>query len=159
MAEFGFCFFIRKHENKNKMQTRFTFKLLWRRDSWIHSSIKTKIFILALKRKKNDYFANYFSVNSLILQGIIGVNRAVIHEENDKGVTRYRLLVEGDNLRDVIATPGVLGKKCKSNNTYQVYTTLGIEAARYLKNYKTVLIGRLSSKLVQPLELKSFQLF
>ncbi|KAK7603430.1 hypothetical protein V9T40_003429 [Parthenolecanium corni] len=70
------------------------------------------------------------ALRKVVIQGIIGVNRAVIHEENDKGVTRYRLLVEGDNLRDVIATPGVLGKKCKSNNTYQVYTTLGIEAAR-----------------------------
>lgn len=67
---------------------------------------------------------------SLILQGIIGVNRAVIHEESVKGVTHYKLLVEGDNLRDVIATPGVLGKQCTSNNTYQVFTTLGIEAAR-----------------------------
>lgn len=65
------------------------------------------------------------------LKGVIGVNRAVIHEESVKGVTHYKLLVEGDNLRDVIATPGVAGKKCTSNNTYQVFTTLGIEAARY----------------------------
>lgn len=54
-----------------------------------------------------------------------------------KGITRYKLLVEGDNLRDVIATPGVKGKSCTSNNTYQVYTTLGIEAARLvLRSYK-----------------------
>ncbi|XP_065214140.1 DNA-directed RNA polymerase III subunit RPC1 [Planococcus citri] len=70
------------------------------------------------------------ALQKVVIQGVIGVNRAVIHEESVKGVTKYKLLVEGDNLRDVIATPGVKGKLCTSNNTYQVYTTLGIEAAR-----------------------------
>lgn len=65
-----------------------------------------------------------------MFKGVIGVNRAVIHEESIKGVTHYKLLVEGDNLRDVIATPGVNGNLCTSNNTYQVFSTLGIEAAR-----------------------------
>lgn len=59
------------------------------------------------------------------------MNRAVIHEEDVGGVKKYKLLVEGDNLRDVIATRGVMGTKCSSNNTYQVFGTLGIEAARY----------------------------
>ena len=63
-------------------------------------------------------------------QGLPGVNRAVIHEDNSAGKTKYKLLVEGDNLKDVMATRGVNGKKCTSNNTYQVYATLGIEAAR-----------------------------
>lgn len=43
---------------------------------------------------------------------------------------RYKLLVEGDNLREVMATPGVIGKQCTSNNTFQVWNALGIEAAR-----------------------------
>jgi DNA-directed RNA polymerase III subunit RPC1 len=38
--------------------------------------------------------------------------------------------VEGDNLREVMATPGVKGTSTTSNNTYEVFTTLGIEAAR-----------------------------
>jgi DNA-directed RNA polymerase III subunit RPC1 len=38
--------------------------------------------------------------------------------------------VEGDNLREVMATPGVRGTNTTSNNTYEVFTTLGIEAAR-----------------------------
>lgn len=59
------------------------------------------------------------------------VNRAVIHEEDLGGKIRYKLLVEGDNMRDVMATRGVKGTECWSNNTYQVYLTLGIEAARY----------------------------
>merc|ERR1712083_922612 len=38
--------------------------------------------------------------------------------------------VEGDNLREILATPGVLGKQTTSNNTYEMFATLGIEAAR-----------------------------
>uniref|UniRef100_A0A069DY71 DNA-directed RNA polymerase subunit n=1 Tax=Panstrongylus megistus TaxID=65343 RepID=A0A069DY71_9HEMI len=66
----------------------------------------------------------------VVIKGVPMVNRAVIHEEDVGGVNRYKLLVEGDNLRDVMATRGVKGIKCTSNNTYQVFTTLGIEAAR-----------------------------
>ena len=38
--------------------------------------------------------------------------------------------MEGDNLREILATPGVLGKQTTSNNTYEMFATLGIEAAR-----------------------------
>lgn len=65
------------------------------------------------------------------MKGISAVSRAVIHEEDDGGgEVRYKLLVEGDNLREVMATPGVIGKRCTSNNTFQVWNALGIEAAR-----------------------------
>ena len=87
----------------------------------VSNYIRYNIYILVQYR---------WEFNRVPFQGVIGVNRAVIHEESVKGVTRYKLLVEGDNLRDVIATPGVKEKLCTSNNTYQVYTTLGIEAAR-----------------------------
>lgn len=58
------------------------------------------------------------------------MNRAVIHNDDSDGQTRYKLFVEGDNLREVMATPGVRGTNTTSNNTYEVFTTLGIEAAR-----------------------------
>jgi DNA-directed RNA polymerase III subunit RPC1 len=58
------------------------------------------------------------------------VNRAVIHNDDSGGQTRYKLFVEGDNLLEVMATPGVKGTSTTSNNTYEVFTTLGIEAAR-----------------------------
>ena len=38
--------------------------------------------------------------------------------------------MEGDNLREVLATKGVKASKTTSNNTYEVAATLGIEAAR-----------------------------
>ncbi|XP_021363401.1 DNA-directed RNA polymerase III subunit RPC1-like isoform X1 [Mizuhopecten yessoensis] len=65
----------------------------------------------------------------VMIKGIPSVTRAVIHI--DEGSTeQYKLLVEGDNLRAVIATPGVKGSHVSSNNTLEVEKTLGIEAAR-----------------------------
>ena len=51
-------------------------------------------------------------------------------DETKGGPTKYKLFVEGDNLREVLATPGVKGVATKSNNTLDVADTLGIEAAR-----------------------------
>ncbi len=71
-------------------------------------------------------------VVSVVIKGLPSVNRAIIHIDDSEGAdnTRYKLFVEGDNLREVLAAPGVMGKKTTSNNTYEVASTLGIEAAR-----------------------------
>uniref|UniRef100_A0A3P8RTB4 DNA-directed RNA polymerase subunit n=1 Tax=Amphiprion percula TaxID=161767 RepID=A0A3P8RTB4_AMPPE len=66
----------------------------------------------------------------VVVQGIPEVARAVIHIEEQSGKNKYKLLVEGDNLRAVMATHGVNGSRTTSNNTYEVERTLGIEAAR-----------------------------
>lgn len=69
----------------------------------------------------------------VLIKGDKTVNRAIIHveegktEEKDK---RYKLIVEGDNLRAVMGTLGVKGTGCTSNNIIEVEKTLGIEAAR-----------------------------
>lgn len=65
-----------------------------------------------------------------VCQGLPSVARAVIAVDESKGSARYKLFVEGDNLREVIATYGVRGVSTTSNNTHEVFTTLGIEAAR-----------------------------
>ncbi|KAJ8676229.1 hypothetical protein QAD02_012015 [Eretmocerus hayati] len=70
------------------------------------------------------------SIPNVIVKGIATVSRAVIHNDDSSGKTRYKLFVEGDNLRDVMATLGVKGNKTTSNNTMEVFRTLGIEAAR-----------------------------
>jgi DNA-directed RNA polymerase III subunit RPC1 len=69
---------------------------------------------------------------SIVIKGLPTVSRAIIHIDDSEGSakTKYKLFVEGDNLREVLATPGVLAKKTASNNTYEVSATLGIEAAR-----------------------------
>jgi len=68
----------------------------------------------------------------IVIKGLPTVSRAIISIDDSAGgkIPKYKLFVEGDNLREVLATPGVLGKKTTSNNTYEVANTLGIEAAR-----------------------------
>ena len=51
------------------------------------------------------------------MQGIPEVSRAVIHIDEQSGKEKYKLLVEGDNLRAVMATHGVKGTRTTSNNT------------------------------------------
>jgi DNA-directed RNA polymerase III subunit RPC1 len=70
------------------------------------------------------------SIPNVIVKGIASVSRAVIHNDDSSGKTRYKLFVEGDNMRDVMATIGIKGLKTTSNNTIEVFKTLGIEAAR-----------------------------
>lgn len=55
-----------------------------------------------------------------MVQGIPEVARAVIHIDEQSGKEKYKLLVEGDNLRAVMATHGVKGSHTTSNNTYEV---------------------------------------
>lgn len=43
-----------------------------------------------------------------------------MHNENLGGKTKFTLFVEGDNFREVMATPGIFGEKTKSNNTIEV---------------------------------------
>jgi len=69
-------------------------------------------------------------VPGVVVKGVPSVSRAVIHIDEKSGVTKYKLLVEGDNLRNVMATPGIKATHTTSNNTFEVEKTLGIEAAR-----------------------------
>lgn len=71
------------------------------------------------------------------------MNRAVIAKEEKGGETLYNLCVEGDNLREVIATYGILGTKTVSNNIMEVYHTLGIEAARFGDEFVVLIIMQL----------------
>merc|ERR1712059_163274 len=68
---------------------------------------------------------------AVIIKGLPTVSRAVMHlDEAKNGPKKYKLYVEGDNLREVIATTGVDWIHTTSNNTLEVANTLGIEAAR-----------------------------
>eukprot|EP00727_Mastigamoeba_balamuthi_P012494 m51a1_g7868 putative beta and beta-prime subunits of dna dependent rna-polymerase (1422) ;mRNA; f:275352-280573 len=63
----------------------------------------------------------------VVVGGIAGANRAVI---NDLGNGEYNLMIEGQELRRVMCTPGVLGEKTEINHIIVVEQVLGIEAAR-----------------------------
>ena len=83
--------------------------------------------------KVTDTSSDYFELQSivhalpdLLVQGIPGIGRAVISKEQE----RFKLLVEGYDLRAVMNTPGVNGAKTRSNHISDVERVLGIEAAR-----------------------------
>ena len=60
-------------------------------------------------------------IPNIVVKGLPSVSRAVIHNDDSSGKIRYKLFVEGDNMREVMATHGVLGKKTTSNNTIEVF--------------------------------------
>lgn len=68
------------------------------------------------------------SLADVTIKGIPGVKRAIIHK-NEKS-SNFELIIEGNELIGVMGTRGVDGSKVKSNNTIEVWKTLGIEAAR-----------------------------
>ncbi|XP_045213702.1 DNA-directed RNA polymerase III subunit RPC1-like isoform X1 [Mercenaria mercenaria] len=83
--------------------------------------------------KSSMYYTLQFwkkELSTVRIKGIPSVTRAVIHIDESKGDNTYKLLVEGDNLRNVMATQGVKGSHVTSNNTIESEKTLGIEAAR-----------------------------
>uniref|UniRef100_A0A8C2PGV5 DNA-directed RNA polymerase subunit n=1 Tax=Capra hircus TaxID=9925 RepID=A0A8C2PGV5_CAPHI len=93
--------------------------------------------VLCVTPRENSKSSMYYVLQFLkedlpkvVVQGIPEVSRAVIHIDEQSGKEKYKLLVEGDNLRAVMATHGVKGTRTTSNNTYEVEKTLGIEAAR-----------------------------
>ncbi|KAK3856179.1 hypothetical protein Pcinc_031683 [Petrolisthes cinctipes] len=95
--------------------------------------------IITVRPSRTKASAMYYQLQHLkqhlikvIIKGLPSVSRAVINQNDTApgGKPKYELLVEGNNLREVIATYGVDGTRCTSNNTYEVFTCLGIEAAR-----------------------------
>jgi len=89
----------------------------------------------SVSNKSTMYYQLQFlreKIPKVVIKGLPTVSRAIIHLEDGKAdaVKQYKLFVEGDNLREVIATYGVNGLKTTSNNTLEVANTLGIEAAR-----------------------------
>ncbi|KAF7991817.1 hypothetical protein HCN44_010618 [Aphidius gifuensis] len=92
--------------------------------------------IISIRPNSDKHSMNYQlsmlkeSVLNIVVQGIPSISRAVINKNEGGKTTTYQVFVEGDNLRDIMATCGVDGHKTKSNNTIEVAKTLGIEAAR-----------------------------
>ena len=70
---------------------------------------------------------------NLVVLGLSSVNRVIItadDQQSNANKEKYKLFVEGGNLRAVMATAGINGTRTKSNNMIEVEKTLGIEAAR-----------------------------
>uniref|UniRef100_A0A8C2GKK3 DNA-directed RNA polymerase subunit n=1 Tax=Cyprinus carpio TaxID=7962 RepID=A0A8C2GKK3_CYPCA len=93
--------------------------------------------VVCVTPRENSKSSMYYVLQSLkqllpkvAVQGIREVARAVLHIDEQSGKQKFKLLVEGDSHRAVMATHGVNGNRTTSNNTYEVERTLGIEAAR-----------------------------
>lgn len=54
----------------------------------------------------------------------------VINTDDTRNPPMYSLVVEGNNMREVMATYGVKGSSTTSSNIFEVFNTLGIEAAK-----------------------------
>jgi DNA-directed RNA polymerase subunit A" len=65
-------------------------------------------------------------VKALPLKGIKGIERAMVKKEGDE----YYVYTEGSNLSEVLKVPGVDFTRTKTNNIYEIFEVLGIEAAR-----------------------------
>lgn len=70
------------------------------------------------------------TIPNVVIAGLPKVSRAVIAVDDTTKPETYKLCVEGSGLGEVMATYGIIGHKTKSNNIWEVYQTLGIEAAR-----------------------------
>ncbi|KAL6940642.1 DNA-directed RNA polymerase III subunit C1 (rpo31) [Hanseniaspora vineae] len=64
----------------------------------------------------------------IVVKGLPEIARAVINVKDDD---KRELLVEGYGLREVMCTEGVVGHKTTTNHVLEVFSVLGIEAARY----------------------------
>eukprot|EP00117_Sycon_ciliatum_P006945 scpid14118/ scgid10259/ DNA-directed RNA polymerase III subunit RPC1; DNA-directed RNA polymerase III largest subunit; DNA-directed RNA polymerase III subunit A; RNA polymerase III 155 kDa subunit; RNA polymerase III subunit C160 len=108
-----------------------------------HIQIRSRS-ILTISPPHSAKSSMYYTIQSLkssllnvVIKGIASVTRAIIHVDDGKknkggdgGKTRYKLLVEGNDMRSVMATAGVNGTQTTSNHIIEVEKTLGIEAAR-----------------------------
>lgn len=58
-----------------------------------------------------------------LFKGLASISRATIHNDDSSGRKKYKLMVEGDNMREVMATYGVDGGRTRSNNIMEVSLT------------------------------------
>lgn len=65
-------------------------------------------------------------LRGLVVSGIKEIKRVIIRKEGDE----YVLYTEGSNLKKVMKEPGIDFTRTVTNNIYEIYEVLGIEAAR-----------------------------
>ena len=101
---------------------------------------ESKLIIYPPENNMNNLYFNLEilmkNLPEIIVSGISTVNHIEINKsEKDE----YDLSVEGVGLFDIMNTNGIDYKHCKSNNIEEIYSSLGIEAARksiiYQLNY------------------------
>ena len=105
------------------------------KEKHVQVTARNKIRILPIESSREAMFYSLQQIKNalpkVIVSGISSVERAVINKFKDKKEEEhYNLLVEGYNLANVMATPGIKWQETKSNHIIEMQHTLGIEAAR-----------------------------
>lgn len=79
----------------------------------------------------------FFALQSLkaalphcVVHGMRTISRVVINKDEKQRPVKHELLVEGYGLMQVMATPGVMPSKTRTNHVIETEQVLGIEAAR-----------------------------
>ncbi len=67
-------------------------------------------------------------LKKLVLAGIKEIRRVIVRKDEESG--EYVLYTEGSNLKKVMKVKGVDASRTITNNIYEIYEVLGIEAAR-----------------------------
>jgi DNA-directed RNA polymerase subunit A" len=70
--------------------------------------------------------SSYEKLRKMVIMGIKEIKRVIIRREDDE----YVLYTEGSNLKKVMKVKGVDFTRTITNNIYEIYEVLGIEAAR-----------------------------
>ncbi|RLI73693.1 DNA-directed RNA polymerase subunit A'', partial [Archaeoglobales archaeon] len=65
-------------------------------------------------------------LKNIVLVGIKEIRRVIVRKENDE----YVLYTEGSNLKKIMRVKGIDFARTTTNNIYEIYEVLGIEAAR-----------------------------
>ncbi len=99
----------------------------------IAKSVKTEVleegetFVIQITEPSYKVLMNTFEkLKDTVVMGIKEIKRVIVRKEGDE----YVLYTEGSNLKKVMKVKGVDFTRTITNNIYEIYEVLGIEAAR-----------------------------
>ena len=99
----------------------------------IEKSLKTEVeeteeeIIISIKEPSYKELMDTFEkLKRLVISGIKEIKRVIVRKEGDE----YVLYTEGSNLKRIMKEEGIDFTRTVTNNIYEIYEVLGIEAAR-----------------------------
>ena len=104
----------------------------------------------ALPDGKNTYEKSNLNREKIIIKGVSGIRNVTMRKDNNNFILENKSYVQksewvldttGVNLLEIFSYPGVDYTRTISNDIYEIYETLGIEAARQvlMKEIKDVI--------------------
>mgnify|MGYP000344977066 CR=1 FL=1 len=96
------------------------------KESVLEDEEKMEIIIQIKEPSYKTLLSTYEKLRKMVIMGIKEIRRVIIRKEEDE----YILYTEGSNLKKVMKMKGVDFTRTITNNIYEIYEVLGIEAAR-----------------------------